>query len=124
MLVWRVIKSVEIGSILTETKDTHEDFTPSTQIYVFQIQNFGFDGARIYSKAASSLPLGLSKPHETMVKMQPERIVYVSYNPSTLARDLNYLTENGYRVDKVQPVDMFPHTAHVECVVLMSRVEK
>jgi 23S rRNA (uracil1939-C5)-methyltransferase len=58
---------------------------------------------------------------ETMVRMQPERIVYVSCNPSTLARDLNYLTENEYRVDEVQPVDMFPYTAHVECVV---RLEK
>ena len=58
---------------------------------------------------------------ETMVKMQPERIVYVSCNPSTLARDLNYLTENGYRVEEVQPVDMFPHTAHVECVVGIRR---
>ncbi len=57
---------------------------------------------------------------ETMVKMQPERIVYVSCNPSTLARDLNYLTENGYRVEEVQPVDMFPHTAHVETCVLLS----
>ncbi len=58
---------------------------------------------------------------ETMVKMQPERIVYVSCNPSTLARDLNYLTENGYRVEEVQPVDMFPHTGHVECVVGIRR---
>ncbi len=61
---------------------------------------------------------------ETMVKMQPERIVYVSCNPSTLARDLNYLTENGYRAEEVQPVDMFPHTAHVECVALITRVAK
>lgn len=59
---------------------------------------------------------------ETLVKMQPERIVYVSCNPSTLARDLGYLTGNGFRVLEVQPVDMFPYTAHVESVVLMSRV--
>lgn len=56
---------------------------------------------------------------ETMVKMQPSRIVYVSCNPSTLARDLNYLAENGYRVDEVQPVDMFPHTAHTEVCCLI-----
>lgn len=61
---------------------------------------------------------------ETIVKIKPETVVYVSCNPSTLARDLKYLDENGYKVMEVQPVDMFPWTVHVECVVLMSRVEK
>lgn len=61
---------------------------------------------------------------ETMVKMQPERIVYVSCNPSTLARDLKYLAANCYDIREVQPVDLFPWTEHVETVVLMSRVEK
>lgn len=56
---------------------------------------------------------------ETMVKMDPRRIVYVSCNPSTLARDLAYLEENGYETREVQPVDLFPHSAHVECVALM-----
>jgi len=50
--------------------------------------------------------------------------VYVSCDPATLARDLNVFEENGYAVQRVKPVDMFPRTAHVECVVLMSRVEK
>lgn len=59
---------------------------------------------------------------ETLVKMKPSRIVYVSCNPSTLARDLRYLSEGGFKVEKVQPVDMFPWTEHVECVVLMTRV--
>jgi len=49
------------------------------------------------------------------------RIVYVSCNPSTLARDLKILTELGYEVREIQPVDMFPQTYHVECVVLMSK---
>ena len=61
---------------------------------------------------------------DTVVKMSPERIVYVSCDSATLARDLKYLTANGYEVRKVQPVDQFGHTVHVECVVLMSRVEK
>lgn len=60
----------------------------------------------------------------TVVNMQPEKIVYVSCDPATLARDLKYLTEKGYKVEKVQPYDMFCQTIHVECVVLMSRVEK
>lgn len=61
---------------------------------------------------------------ETMIQMQPERIVYVSCNPSTLARDLKYLAGNGYAIAAVQPVDMFPWTIHVETVVLMSRVKE
>ena len=51
----------------------------------------------------------------------PEKVVYISCNPETLARDLVYFTKNGYKVKKIQPVDMFPHTNHVECVVLLLR---
>ncbi len=59
---------------------------------------------------------------ETLKSMAPQKIVYVSCDPATLARDLAYLTsEAGYQVEKVQPVDMFPQTTHVETVVLMSR---
>jgi 23S rRNA (uracil1939-C5)-methyltransferase len=61
---------------------------------------------------------------DTIIAMQPERVVYVSCNPSTLARDLRILEDGGFRTVEVQPVDMFPHSNHVECVVLMSRVEK
>ena len=56
----------------------------------------------------------------TMVQMQPERIVYVSCDSATLARDLKYLCENGYELKKVRAVDMFPNTVHVETVVLLS----
>lgn len=58
---------------------------------------------------------------DTMVKMQPKRIVYVSCDSATLARDLRYLREHGYQVEKVQGVDQFPHTTHVETVVLLSK---
>ena len=57
----------------------------------------------------------------TMVKMQPERIVYVSCDSATLARDLRYLCDNGYELKRVCPADMFPQTVHVETVVLLSR---
>ena len=58
------------------------------------------------------------------VRLGPSHIVYVSCGPDTLARDLRYLTSKGYTVQKIQPVDMFPFTGHVETVVLMSRKER
>ena len=57
----------------------------------------------------------------TMVKMQPERIVYVSCDSATLARDLRYLCDNGYELKRVCPADMFPQTVHVEAIVLLQR---
>lgn len=56
---------------------------------------------------------------DTIVEMNPKKVVYVSCNPATLARDLKYLGENGYKTLEIQPVDMFPHTVHVETVVLI-----
>lgn len=56
-----------------------------------------------------------------LAEMQPKRIVYVSCNPATLARDLKYLDGQGYRTVEAQPVDMFPWTTHVESVVLLQR---
>lgn len=54
---------------------------------------------------------------DSLAAMCPERVVYISCNPETLARDLDYLVKKGYTVKKIQPVDMFPHTNHIECVV-------
>ena len=60
---------------------------------------------------------------ETMIKMAPERIVYVSCDSATLARDLRYLTENGYEVRRGRCCDMFGGTVHVETIVLLSKGE-
>nr|WP_318540366.1 23S rRNA (uracil(1939)-C(5))-methyltransferase RlmD [Terribacillus saccharophilus] len=53
---------------------------------------------------------------QAMIDMKPKRIVYVSCNPSTLARDLRFLEDGGFETKQVQPVDMFPQTGHIECV--------
>lgn len=53
--------------------------------------------------------------------LAPKRVVYISCNPETLARDLSFLRANHYRVKRIQPVDMFPHTRHVETVVLLGK---
>lgn len=55
----------------------------------------------------------------SIIEMAPSRVVYVSCNPATLARDLRILEDGGYRTVEIQPVDLFPQTGHVECVVLL-----
>ena len=62
---------------------------------------------------------------ESATGMNPDRIVYVSCNPATLVRDIQSLIEKGYHVEgRIQPVDQFPKTAHVECVTVMEHTEK
>ena len=58
-----------------------------------------------------------------VAQMSPRRVVYVSCNPSTAARDAAWLGQHGYRAEKVQPVDLFPRTKHVECVIALSKGE-
>ena len=60
---------------------------------------------------------------QTIVDMQPEKVVYVSCDSATLARDVKFLRENGYELKKITPVDQFPNTVHVETVVLLSKGE-
>jgi 23S rRNA (uracil1939-C5)-methyltransferase len=58
---------------------------------------------------------------KSIVSLAPKKVVYISCNPETLARDLSYLTKNGYKVNIIQPVDMFTFTVHVECVCLLNQ---
>lgn len=57
---------------------------------------------------------------DTIISMAPEKVVYVSCNPSTLARDVKLLEDGGYKLKKVQPVDQFPWSTHVESVTLLN----
>jgi 23S rRNA (uracil1939-C5)-methyltransferase len=82
-----------------------------------------------YKKGISADTLVVDPPRKgcdeallnTIIDMKPNRVVYVSCNPGTLARDLQVLEEGGYKTVEVQPVDMFPHTTHVECCALLVR---
>lgn len=67
-------------------------------------------------RAGSDLPF-----LQSVLTLSPSRIVYISCNPETQARDLRTLTQGGYRVKYIQPFDMFPHTAHVETIVLLAK---
>ncbi len=58
---------------------------------------------------------------DSLAVASPERVVYISCNPETLARDLQMIVKKGYKVIKICPVDMFPHTNHIECVVLLEK---
>lgn len=59
----------------------------------------------------------------SIVKMSPSRVIMISCNPATAARDCSYLSQNGYKIVKSRAVDMFPRTGHVECIVLLSKVQ-
>lgn len=61
---------------------------------------------------------------KSLVFSAPEKIVYISCNPETQARDFSFLTRKGYKVKKIQPVDMFPHTEHVETVALLEKINE
>ena len=56
-----------------------------------------------------------------LLALSPKKIVYISCNPETLARDLYFLTKNGYEATKIQPVDMFPYTRHIEIIVCLNK---
>ena len=60
---------------------------------------------------------------DEIINHAKDKIIYVSCNPATLARDLKYLKENGYKTDKIQPFDMFCHTYHVETVAIISKIK-
>lgn len=95
----------DAGKFLDEL--THDDITPPDVMFV--------DPPR-----AGCNRLFLN----SVIKIGPHRIIYISCNPTTLQRDVMFLTEQDYKVEEIQPLDMFPHTNHVETVCLLSRKDK
>ena len=57
----------------------------------------------------------------SVVQMGPDKVVYISCNPQTLARDLEYFTKNGYQAEGIWPVDLFPFTSHCEVITLLEK---
>lgn len=119
-LIKDAVKDAEKNAEINDIKNT-EFFTGKTEEVV----------PNLYQKGYKADIVVVDPPRKgcdekllaTMIEMHPDRIIYVSCNPSTLARDLKYLDENGYKATEVQPVDMFPHGMHVETVVLLSQQE-
>ena len=68
-------------------------------------------------------PRGGTHPRtvEDLIRLAPPKILYISCNPSILARDLKVFCSHGYRAEAVRMVDMFPHTAHIEAIVRLKR---
>ena len=56
-----------------------------------------------------------------IITLSPTKVVYVSCNPSTQARDVNILIEHKYKIVDIQPIDMFPHTPHIECIITLKK---
>ena len=61
---------------------------------------------------------------QTIQRMAPERVVYISCDPATLARDLKIFSQSGYQPMELTPVDMFPRTHHIECAVLLKKKDQ
>ena len=85
---------------------------------------------KIFNMETSNITSVLINPPRTgcsvelkraLVKSNVDKIVYISCDPSTLARDVSYFTSKGFLLQKVQPIDMFPQTIHIETVVSMTR---
>ncbi|MBQ6623761.1 MAG: class I SAM-dependent RNA methyltransferase, partial [Mogibacterium sp.] len=96
---------IRIGQAGSNAEHTDEIAADKVDVVILDPPRAGCDEALLSAVAAA----------------QPDRIVYVSCDPGTLARDTKYLTANGYEFIEATPVDQFPWTSHVECVALMSK---
>ena len=97
-----------LESVIDLHSDTDKIILPKPDVIVVDPPRKGCDAALI----------------DTMLQVAPERIVYVSCDPATLSRDLKLLCDGGYTLSEATPVDMFPHTVHVETVTLLSKLSE
>jgi 23S rRNA (uracil1939-C5)-methyltransferase len=107
-----------------------EDAKENARLNALNNVTFICDQAEIWIKQAPVLDLVLLNPPrkgcdpvflEEIVRLSPNKIIYISCDPATLARDLAFLVKNHYAIKIVQPLDMFPQTAHVECIVQIQK---
>lgn len=132
LLAQKAKKVIGVEMVEDAIKDAQENAEQN------QINNVEFHGGKVedvvpklYEEGTKADVVVIDPPRKgcdetllsTIVDVQPNRIIYVSCNPSTLARDLKYLSEKGYKTQEVQPVDMFPHTMHTESVCLLKRID-
>jgi len=108
------------------------DLTASAQVHGLENIRIArepvFDFLRRYAQTDAGLAV-LDPPRagvdvgtlKILIRLRPSRIHYVSCSPPTLARDLRYLTERGYRLDSIELFDFFPQTYHIECLARLSR---
>lgn len=120
-LISQAIEDAQVNCQLNGIENCHfvqgdlkDNLTDPGQI----IEKFGQPAVIIIDPPRSGLH---PKLPERILQLESEKILYVSCNPATLARDLNLLCKDNFKITSVQPVDMFPHTAHCEVVVLLER---
>ncbi len=86
------------------------------------MENAALDGEKFDTVFLDPPRAGASEAFLTaLCALAPQKAVYISCNPETLSRDLSFLRRNHYQIRRIRPVDMFPHTRHIECVVLLER---
>jgi 23S rRNA (uracil1939-C5)-methyltransferase len=128
-LAGKVQKVIGIEEVPQAKKDAIESAK------INKIKNFEFHVGRVekilpdlYNRGCPIDKLVLDPPRkgcdestlELISKMRIKRVVYISCNPSTLARDLSYLKDQGYKIDTITPIDMFPQTYHIECIAKLT----
>lgn len=123
-LVKRLV-GVELSESAYEDFAVNLDEFDNVELYVGSAQQI-LPGLKLKPEAVIVDPprAGLEKPAlDAIIAMQPQKLVYVSCDPSTLARDVRRLVEKGYRLISVTPLDLFPQTYHVETIILMTKVD-
>lgn len=132
-----IIAAIQSGAQVLSVElnpDAHRDALENARLNKVQNISFVNDDAKNYisflAKKGEKIDCIIADPPragcsreflQSVIKLKPDRLVYVSCNPKTLQRDLYFITKYGYKADYIRPFDMFPFTNHVESVVCLSR---